>query len=150
MVPVLVWVWNAASGSLSRRLGLEKGRIFDFPIVEMIWKNEALHYPMIQADHAVALGLAAAQDLQDMDRIARKINAVLKDFFARRNLKLVDLTLEFGLLHGVLKVGDDIGPESFRVWDIDKSGEFDLQRFSPGKRDSEEIIEELSNRITLH
>jgi phosphoribosylaminoimidazole-succinocarboxamide synthase len=150
MIPILVWVWNCSSGNLGRRLGLGKAKVFDFPIVEYYYKNAGLHYPMIHFDHAAVLGLAGLSELQEIDRSARKINAVLKDFFARRSLKLVDLVLEFGMHRGVLRVGDDLGPESFRVWDVTKNGTLDTARFQPGKNDAERVVEEIFNRVELH
>jgi phosphoribosylaminoimidazole-succinocarboxamide synthase len=149
MIPITVWVWNGASGSLCRRYGFEKGKILEFPIVEYYWKNETLHNPLIHFDHALALGLARQQEIQEIDKIARKINAVLKDFFARRNLKLADFTLEFGLLNSDIIMADEVSPDTCRVWDVGKDGTLDVHRFQIGKQDAEEVWTELYNRIEI-
>jgi phosphoribosylaminoimidazole-succinocarboxamide synthase len=150
MIPLTVWVWNGASGYLCRRYGFEKGRILDLPIVETYWKNEALHNPMIQNDHALALGLIRQQEMTEIDRQARKINAILKDFFARRNLKLADFTLEFGFLNNDIVLGDEFSPETFRVWDVTREGNIDSSRFQLGKHDAETIFSEIAGRIEMH
>lgn len=150
MIPLTVWVWNGASGSLCRRYGLEKGRILDIPIVEFYWKNEALHNPMIQSDHALALGLVKPQAMLELDRLSRKINAVLKDFFARRNLKLADFALEFGFLNNDIVLGDEFSPDTFRVWDMPRDGSPDLSRFQIGKHDAETVFSEIVKRVEMH
>lgn len=150
MIPITVCIWNGASGSLCKRYGFEKGTILEFPIVEYYWKNEALHNPMIHFDHILSLGLARQQDMQEIDKMARKINAVLKDFFARRNLKLADFTLEFGLLNSDIVLADEVSPDTCRIWNMEKDGMLDIHRFQIGKREAEEIWTELYERIEVH
>lgn len=150
MIPLTVWVWNGASGYLCRRYGFGKGKILDVPIVETYWKNDALHNPMVQPDHALALGLVKQQEMLEIDRQARKINAVLKDFFARRNLMLADFTLEFGYLNNDIVLGDEFSPDTFRVWDIPREGTVDLSRFQFGKHDAETVFSEIAGRIEMH
>ena len=150
MVPISICVWNCASGSLCKRFGFEKGKTFDFPIIELYLKNELLHHPMIHYDHALAMGLIQQHHVQELDRLVRKINAVLKDFFARRNLKMADLSLEFGYLKDEIVLGDEITPKTFHLLDMQQNGALDFNRFQTGRRDPKEIMEELYNRIALH
>jgi phosphoribosylaminoimidazole-succinocarboxamide synthase len=149
MIPLTVWLWNAASGSLCKRYGFEKGRVFETPLLEWYWKNPALHGPMVQADHVQILGLARPEEVQEIDRLARKVNVVLKDFFARRGLRLADLTLEFGRRSGetALTLGDEVSPETCQLWDVDAGGNADPSRFQIGRRDADEVFEELNERI---
>lgn len=149
MIPLTVWVWNAASGSLCKRYGFEKGRAFETPLLEWTWKNPALHHPMVQADHIQTLGLARPEQVQEMDRLARKINVVLKDFFGRRNLRLADMVLEFGVRNETLALGDEISPETCQLWDADADGRLDMSRFQIGKRDADEVFEDLAGRIEV-
>jgi phosphoribosylaminoimidazole-succinocarboxamide synthase len=149
MLPITVWIWNGASGSLCRRYGLDKGKDLESPIVEYYWKNEALHNPSIHFDHASALGLVRQSVILEMDKLAKKINAVLKDFFARRNLRVADFALEFGLLNSDIVLGDEISPDTCRVWDVGMDGVTDIHRFQIGKRDPEEIWSEWIDRIEI-
>lgn len=149
MVPLTVWVWNAASGNLCKRYGFEKGKPFDVPIVEMYWKNPELHHPMILGDHAQQLGLAKPSVLQEFDRLARKINVVLRDFFTRRNLRLADFVLEFGLANDDIVLGDEISPETCQFWNVTDDGEVDISRFQIGKRDADDVFSELGERIEM-
>jgi phosphoribosylaminoimidazole-succinocarboxamide synthase len=149
MIPITVWVWNGASGSLCKRYGFKKGQILESPIVEYYWKNEALHNPLIHFDHALALKLARQPVILEIDKLTRKINAVLKDFFTRRNLKLADFTLEFGLLNYDIVLADEISPDTCRVWDVGKDGATDIHRFQNAKRNAEDIWAEWVDHIEI-
>jgi phosphoribosylaminoimidazole-succinocarboxamide synthase len=149
MVPLVVWIWNAASGGLCKRYGFEKGRVFDTPLLEWYWKNPSLHNPMVQTDHIQTLGLAKPEEVQEIDRLARKINVVLKDFFGRRSLRLADLTLEFGIRNEAMVLGDEISPETSQLWDVEADGSVDMTRFQIGKRDADEVFEDLAGRIEV-
>lgn len=130
MVPVEVVIRNRAAGSFSRRLGVERGEPLTPPIVEYFWKNDALHDPMVTASHAVTMKLASPETLQAMADIALKVNAHLVPLFANANLSLVDFKLEFGRNHDQnLVLGDEISPDSCRIWAADSDESLDKDRF---------------------
>jgi len=54
----------------------------------------------------------------------------LQEFFDRLGLRLVDFKLEFGLdLEGNILLGDEISPDTCRLWDKDTGDSFDKDRF---------------------
>ena len=57
IVPLEVIVRNIAAGSFSKRYGVEEGLVFNAPTLEFSYKNDALGDPLLNDDHAVALGL---------------------------------------------------------------------------------------------
>ena len=80
IVPLEVIVRNIAAGSFSNRYGTPEGVVFARPTVEFSYKNDALGDPLLNEDHAVALGLADVREIADIRRYALQINNILSDF----------------------------------------------------------------------
>jgi len=147
IIPLEVVMRNIASGSLCKRYGIEEGRELESPILELYYKNDALHDPLMNEYHVRALGLATQEELDTISRMARKINAVLSSFFERRNLRLVDFKLEFGRYRNKILVGDEISPDTCRLWDMETGEKLDKDRFRFDPGDVERAYEEVYNRI---
>jgi len=129
MIPVEVVIRNIAAGSLSKRFGIKEGTEMPIPIAEYYLKNDELHDPMLNEYHIRAMELADKTDLAEMTQIAFKINALLKDFFLRRKIRLVDFKLEFGKFENELVLGDEITPDSCRFWEVETNKKLDKDRF---------------------
>lgn len=130
MIPIENVVRNVAAGSLCRRLGLETGMELDPPLHELFLKNDALHDPMITTEHALRFGWANEKELSEMKSLSLKINAVLKTLFANHGMILVDAKYEFGVgLDGKIYLGDEISPDSCRIWDMSTREKLDKDRF---------------------
>ena len=79
---------------------------------------------------------------------ARKINAILKDFFIARNLRLIDFKLEFGKLSdGSIILADEISPDSCRFWDKDSDQKLDKDVFRQDLGNVKVAYEEVLKRI---
>jgi len=134
MYPLEVVVRNVVAGSLKKRLPLEEGTELKEPIVELYYKDDALHDPMINRYHAKALGISEAE-LKEIERIALKVNDILKRYFAERGIILVDFKLEFGKnARGEIILGDEVSPDTCRFWDAKtkESLDKDVFRFDRG------------------
>jgi phosphoribosylaminoimidazole-succinocarboxamide synthase len=138
IIPVEVVVRNVVAGSLAKRLNEEEGRDLPEPLLEFYLKDDALHDPMITEEEILERGLATAQELEKIKRMALKVNAVLKDFFARRKLRLVDFKLEFGRHGGEILLADEISPDTCRLWDAETGERLDKDRF---RRDLPGVVE---------
>lgn len=137
VVPLEVIVRNIAAGSMVRRYGVEKGVVFPQPIVEYSYKNDALGDPLLNDDHAVALGLASSAELAFIRGEALRINELLVKRFAKIGMTLVDFKLEFGRVgDGLLLLVDELSPDNCRLWD-EKRTSFDKDRF---REDSGDLI----------
>ena len=77
IVPLEVIVRNRSAGSFSKRYGVEEGIVFAEPTVEYSYKNDALGDPLLNSSHALALGLATAQELETIRRYNPKRLVVL-------------------------------------------------------------------------
>jgi len=139
---------NVAAGSLVKRLAFPDGKVLDYPIFEVYYKNDDLGDPLINEHHALALGIAKPEELRAMFRMTAKINAVLRSFFDRRGLMLVDFKLEFGRFDGELILADEISPDTCRIWDRKTHKKLDKDRFRFDMGGVEKAYEEVYARIS--
>lgn len=148
MVPVEVVMRNLATGSLVKRYDVEEGMELESPILEFYLKDDAKHDPMINTDHIVSFGHATNEEVNQIKRYAQKINAVLKAFFERRGLILVDFKLEFGRgKNARIVLGDEISPDTCRLWDSETREKMDKDRFRQDLGKVEEAYQEVLNRV---
>ena len=147
IVPIEVVVRNISAGSLARRLGWEEGRKLSQPVVELYYKDDALGDPLINRSHVAALGIATQEQVDELESVARKVNTVLTEFLAAKNLLLVDFKLEFGLHEGKILLGDEISPDTCRFWDAKTNEKLDKDRFRRDLGSVEEAYQEIWRRV---
>ena len=149
IIPIEVVVRNIATGSLSKRLGIEDGVVLPFTLVEFYYKDDALGDPIINDEHCKILGIINDErDLEYLRQEARKINDILRAFFDDRGLKLVDFKLEFGRnAQGEIILADEISPDSCRFWDKQTNKKLDKDRFRQDLGDLKSAYAEVLQRI---
>ena len=149
VIYIEVIVRNIATGSLTRNLGIEDGTILPFTLVEFDYKNDALGDPKLNDQHCLLLNLVEHQsELDHIRYMARKINNLLKTFYAERNLTLVDFKIEFGRdVDGNIILIDELSPDNFRLWDSESGEKMDKDRFREGLGGLKVAYEEVLNRI---
>lgn len=147
IVPLEVIVRNIAAGSLSKRLGIEEGKILPSTVLEFSYKNDALGDPMINDYHALAMGLATEEELAQIKAMALKINDILRDYFKNINIDLVDFKLEFGRYDGEIILADEISPDTCRFWDCTTHEKLDKDRFRRDLGGVEDAYQEILRRI---
>ncbi|KIQ53897.1 phosphoribosylaminoimidazolesuccinocarboxamide synthase, partial [Meiothermus taiwanensis] len=97
---------------------------------------------------ALALGLLSEAELERIRTLALQINTLLKDYFAQRNLELVDFKLEFGRLpDGRLVLADEISPDTMRLWEMGTGEKMDKDRFRRDLGGVEEAYQEVLRRV---
>jgi phosphoribosylaminoimidazole-succinocarboxamide synthase len=149
IIPLEVMVRNIAIGSFSKRYGLKEGETLEKPIVEYYLKHNTKDDPMVNQHHIVAFGLATADELKLIERYVTKANAVLKAFFIRRGLKLVDFKLEFGRYKNHILIGDEISPENCRWWDSETGEKLDAERLRQDPAALEKVYQEVRRRVFI-
>src|SRR4029453_7327562 len=140
-------VRNVVAGSLAKRTGLPEGTARRQPIVELYLKSDPLGDPMINDDHVRMLRLATPQELAWIRRTALRINAVLAPHLKRKQLLLVDFKLEFGRTGKTLMLGDEISPDTCRLWDATTREKLDKDRFRRDLGGGEEAYQEVYRRV---
>ena len=148
IVPLEVIIRNISAGSFAKRYGVEEGIVFDKPTIEFSYKNDDLGDPLINRYHALALKLATEEEIDAIERMAFKVNEVLKAYFLKLNITLVDFKLEFGRLpDGTIVLADEISPDTCRFWDKDTGEKLDKDRFRRDLGGVEEAYNEVMRRL---
>ena len=148
IVPLEVIVRNVAAGSMAKRLGLEEGYKLKTTVFEFSYKDDELGDPLINSYHAVAIGAATFEEIKTILDMTAKINDLLKEFFSKLNINLIDFKIEFGKLpNGEIVLADEISPDTCRFWDATTGEKLDKDRFRRDMGNVEEAYIEILNRI---
>lgn len=148
IVPLEVIIRNISAGSFAKRYGVEEGIVFEQPTIEFSYKNDELHDPLLNEYHALALKLATEEEIATIKAMAFKVNSILKEYFLKLNVKLVDFKLEFGRLSdGKIVLADEISPDTCRFWDATTNEKLDKDRFRRDMGGVEEAYLEMTKRV---
>ncbi len=149
IVPLEVIVRNIAAGSFSKRYGVEEGMVFDAPTLEFSYKNDSLGDPLLNDDHALALGLASREELTLIRTYALAVNRLLRETWRACGITLVDFKVEFGRLEdGTIVLADEISPDTCRLWDASTQEKLDKDRFRRDLGGVEEAYIQVMERLT--
>ena len=139
IIPIEIIVRNIVAGSMAQRLGIEEGTRPTNTIVDLSYKRDELGDPLINDDHAVALGLVTYDELKQIYAVTRRINELLESLFDSAGITLVDFKVEFGRTSdGRIILADEISPDTCRLWDKQTGEKLDKDRF---RRDLGKVIE---------
>ena len=149
IILIEVVVRNIAAGSLVKRLGLKEKEKLPFSIVEFFYKKDELNDPLINDDHAIILNLVKNKDeLNLLREYGLKVNELLKEFFDKVGLILVDFKIEFGRDEkGNIILADEITPDSCRLWDKKTGKKLDKDLFRYNLGNIKEAYIEVLNRL---
>ncbi|WP_415933712.1 phosphoribosylaminoimidazolesuccinocarboxamide synthase [Varibaculum cambriense] len=149
IVPLEVITRNIIAGSMAKRLGLEEGTMPKKMIQEFSYKDDDLGDPLINSDHAVAIGAATEEEVAEILEVTAKINQILSEAFKKEGILLVDFKIEFGRdQDGNLMLADEITPDTCRLWDAETKKKLDKDRFRRDMGGIEEAYKEILHRIT--
>ena len=117
-------------------------------LFDICYKKDELGDPLINDHHAVALGAATYEELNEMYAMTAKINEVLKELFLKMNIKLVDFKIEFGKTSdGEIVLADEVSPDTCRLWDATTNEKLDKDRFRRDLGKVREAYEEILARL---
>lgn len=150
IVPLEVIVRNIAAGSFSKRYGVPEGSPLNCTILEYSYKNDELGDPLINDYHAIALGLATKEELDEIAATTFAVNDALREIFGKVGIILVDFKIEFGrcpALGGKIILADEISPDTCRLWDAKTKEKLDKDRFRRDLGGVEEAYNEVFNKL---
>lgn len=147
IVMVEVIIRNIATGSLSKRLGIEDGKILDPTVLEFCYKSDELGDPVMNEYHILAMDLATQEEIDYIKQTSFKINELLKEEFAKLNLNLVDFKLEFGRFDGKIILADEISPDTCRLWELGTNEKMDKDRFRKDLGNVKAAYQEVLKRV---
>ncbi|MBS1573626.1 MAG: phosphoribosylaminoimidazolesuccinocarboxamide synthase [Bacteroidetes bacterium] len=148
IIPLEMVVRNYSAGSMAQRLGVEEGIKSPVTIFDICYKKDELGDPLINDHHAVFLGAATYDELDEMYELTDVINELLIDLFDKMNIILVDFKIELGkTADGEIVLADEISPDTCRLWDKDTMKKLDKDRFRRDLGEVTEAYEEIYNRL---
>ena len=134
MIPLEVITRNIAAGSLIKKFPFKEKQELNPPIIQMDFKNDKYHDPMLNDSITIALGLASQEELDLIREITLKINAILKAFLIEKDILFPDFKIEFGFdSQGNIVLGDEISPDTCRFWDSKSFDVLDKDLFRKGE-----------------
>ena len=151
IIPVEVIVRNIATGTLTKRLGIQEGLKLKKPLIEFTLKSDELDDPIVSEEHIDVLEYAEKDEINDIKDQALIINRLLLQLFSSINIQLVDFKIEFGRLIIDKKVilADEISPDSCRLWDKSSSEKLDKDRFRKNLGGLIDAYKEVATRLGI-
>ena len=151
IMPLEVIIRNISAGSFAKKYGVKEGIVFKSPTIEFSYKNDELGDPLLNAYHAMALGLCTQEEIDTIKKYAFTINQYLKSFWLTCGVTLVDFKIEFGkLADGTIVLADEISPDTCRLWDSTTGEKLDKDRFRRDLGGVEDAYADVMKRLEEH
>ncbi len=133
IIPIEFIVRNVATGSLTKRLGIEDGTELKNPLIEFCLKNDRLGDPLISKEHIFAFDWANKKEIDKIEKDLYRMNDFMIGMFRGVGIKLIDFKVEFGKSRGASRneiiLADEISPDTCRLWDMKSEKKLDKDRF---------------------
>ncbi len=152
IIPLEIVLRNIAYGSLCKQTTIKSGTVLPTPLIDIYLKNDELNDPLLTKERIELMNILSADDLDSIIELTLKINVLLKRFFKKIQLKLVDFKLEFGYnATNNIVLGDEISPDNCRLWDLNQKNDtivsLDKDRFRNDLGGLIEAYSEINRRI---
>ena len=153
IIPIEFIVRNIATGSLTKRLGIEDGTILEDPLIEYCLKNDELGDPLISKEHIHTFKWATKKEIEKIDKQLLRINDFMVGMFRGVGIKLVDFKVEFGRIKNNGKtdvlLADEISPDTCRLWDNKTDKKLDKDRFRNNLGNLINAYQEVAKRLGI-
>ncbi len=152
MLPIEQVQRRIATGSfLKRNPEVKEGHRFEPVLVEFFYKDDANHDPQIDEAGIIKLALATQEEIDWMAAEGRKVFEALEKAWAKVDVTLVDLKIEFGRdQQGQLMVADVIDNDSWRLWPGgDKNRMLDKQVYRNLEEVTDKDLQDIADRYAL-
>ena len=153
IIPIEFVIRNVATGSLTKRLGIEDGTVLKEPLIEYCLKDDKLGDPLISEDHIYAFDWANKKEIEKIKKTIFRINDFMIGMFRGVGIKLIDFKLEFGRtkIDGRKEIilADEISPDTCRLWDSATDKKLDKDRFRKDLGDLLPAYTEVAKRLGI-
>ncbi len=153
MIPLEVVTRRIATGSyLKRNADVKEGERLEPVVLEFFLKDDARHDPKIEKFDIPKQDIASADEVAEMENLARLVFLLLEEAWKQQDVTLVDLKVEFGrtAAGGKLVLADVIDNDSWRIWPHGRKEEMlDKQVYRNDKEIDEDGLERVKKNYEL-
>jgi phosphoribosylaminoimidazole-succinocarboxamide synthase len=153
IIPIEFIIRNVATGSITKRLGIEDGTVLKEPLLEYCLKDDKLGDPLIAEEHILVFDWATKHELEKVKKMILRINDFMIGMFRGVGIKLIDFKLEFGRIKingkSEIILADEISPDTCRLWDIVTDKKLDKDRFRKNLGDLIPAYTEVAKRLGI-
>ena len=151
IIPIEFVVRNIATGSLTKRLGIEDGTVLNRPLIEYCLKNDDLGDPLISREHIITFDWLNIIELDWITDECKRINDFLQGMFRGVGIKLVDFKVEFGRSSqdNNIILADEISPDTCRLWDTKTERKLDKDIFRKDLGNLVDGYQEVAKRLDI-
>ena len=151
IIPIEFVIRNIATGSLTKRLGIEEGTVLDYPLIEYCLKDDKLGDPIISREHILNFKWLSLIELDLINEQCLRINDYLQGLFRGIGIKLVDFKVEFGKTKSdeTIILADEISPDTCRLWDQETDKKLDKDRFRKDLGNIVDAYQEVARRLGI-
>ena len=151
IIPIEFVIRNIATGSLTKRLGIEEGTVLDYPLIEYCLKDDKLGDPIVSREHILNFKWLNLIELNLINEQCLRINDYLQGLFRGIGIKLVDFKVEFGKTKSneTIILADEISPDTCRLWDQETDKKLDKDRFRKDLGNVIEAYQEVARRLGI-
>jgi len=136
-----VKILDSADVRTAKIFAIKSGSPLELPIQEYHYGNSK--ESVITESHIISFNLCSYDELKMINRLCSKINAVVKSFFERRRVSLVELTCIFGKFDGKIYLIGDFSPLSIKVSNNkldEKLDPFKIETFAQMKKYTDYLL----------
>ena len=155
IIPIEFIVRNVATGSITKRLGIEDGTVLKEPLIEFCLKDDKLGDPLISEEHILTFDWASKIEIDKVKKMILRINDILSGIFRAIGIKLVDFKIEYGKVWNKdtekkeIVLADEISPDTCRLWDIKTEKKLDKDRFRKDLGNIIQAYQEVARRLGI-
>ena len=153
IIPIEFIVRNVATGSLTKRLGIEDGTELRKPLIEFCLKNDELGDPLISKEHIFAFEWASKKEIDKIEANLHRMNDFMIGMFRGVGIKLIDFKVEFGRLKNSSRneiiLADEISPDTCRLWDMKSEKKLDKDRFRQNLGNLIDAYQDVARRLGI-
>lgn len=108
---------RVAAGSILKWGNVSEGTRYDPVITQFHYKDDPLHDPMLDETYInYIIKAKGAAEYAKMMELNAEAFIILEKAFARFDVQLVDMKIEYGIIEGDVYIIDEITGGSFRLW----------------------------------
>ena len=89
IIPIEFIVRNVATGSITKRLGIEDGTVLKEPLIEYCLKDDNLGDPLISEEHILAFDWASKTEIDKVKKMILRINDFMIGMFRGVGIKQI-------------------------------------------------------------